>query len=297
MSDRPISQKKSDIILENPENIEELTKNEIIELIKNVESILLKEPNLIRINNINKFLVIGDIHGNFDSLIAIHNLIKRDNYNYYQKIIFLGDYVDRGPKQVESINYVMFLKHKFPNKIILLRGNHETISMNQYYGFINVVNTQFGREFYEYYLNFYNALPLALITDTKIFCVHGGLPELLNTIDQINEINRSVPDLDFNDSILAQLLWNDPSDDIEYFSESFRGPGIKLFGIKAFQDFILKNQIKLFIRAHEAFLEGYKFFFENKLLSIFSASKYRFGNQAIVAEIKQNAMINLISID
>ena len=285
-------------IINNPELVSGLSIEEIKELIFNAKLILKNKPNLIQFNHKDKILLIGDIHGKFDSLISIQKLINRNNYQYYQKIIFLGDYVDRGPKQIQSINYVLLLKLLFPNKIILLRGNHETTSMNRYYGYYNVVCKELGKEIFDIYTDLYGNFPLASFSDTGIFCVHGGIPETLENIKQINEINRFYSDVDFNDNILMQLLWNDPTAaDTDYFISSLRGPTIKRFGLKAFQDFILNNNIKLFIRAHEAFLEGYKYFFNKKLLSIFSASKYRANNQAIVAEIDLKLNIKLISID
>jgi serine/threonine-protein phosphatase 4 catalytic subunit len=159
-----------------------------------------------------------------------------------------------------------------------------------------VVNNEFSGNFFNYYLEFYKTIPIALYTDTGIFAVHGGIPDNLNDINQINQINRYVYDVIDNDTSLMQLLWNDPTNEVKEFSSSFRGPGIKLFGSEIFKRFISNNNIKLFIRAHEAFLEGYKFFFNNKLLSIFSAANYRAGNEAKLAEIDKKLKINLITV-
>ncbi|MHA1695421.1 MAG: metallophosphoesterase [Candidatus Helarchaeota archaeon] len=296
MNNSIISRKKIKEIIDNPDKVSELSLNNIKFLISNAREILKKEPNLIKIGHSGKLLFVGDIHGNFESLVSIQSLISRNEYNYYEKIIFLGDFVDRGPMQLESINYVLLLKIYFPNKVILLRGNHETTSMNEYYGFYNVVYGRYGQELYNNYSDIYGAFPLALITESRIFCVHGGLPENLEKIEQINDLNRFLSDIDIDNLMLMQLIWNDPTEDIQFFTDSFRGIGIKLFGEKAFRDFISRNNIKLFIRAHEAFLQGYKYFFDNKLLSIFSAANYRAGNQAHVVEINKNLDIKLIKI-
>lgn len=288
--------KNSKQILDNPNAISNLKKEEIIELISRCKELLKGEPNLIKFDQTDKLLFIGDIHGNFESLIDIQKIISKNNYNAYQKIIFLGDFVDRGPRQIDSINYVLLLKSLYPKKIILLRGNHETTSMNEYYGFYNVVNNEFGGDFFKYYLEFYKTIPLSLYTNTGIFAVHGGIPDNLNDINEINKLNRFVFDVIDNDTSLMQLLWNDPTNEVKEFSSSFRGPGIKLFGKGAFQRFVSNNTIKLFIRAHEAFLEGYKFYFNNKLLSIFSAANYRAGNEAKLAEVDRKLKINLMTV-
>ncbi|MHA1229008.1 MAG: metallophosphoesterase [Candidatus Helarchaeota archaeon] len=289
-----IPNEKIERIIDEPEKISELSENEIRNLINKSKNLLKKEPNLIEIKHTGKLLFIGDIHGKFESIIAIHNFMEQDDYD---KIVFLGDYVDRGPNQIECINYVLLLKQYLPNKIILLRGNHESVSMNEYYGFYYEVSRRLGEQFFRYYAELYGDFPIAIITDTRIFGVHGGIPNPIIDLQAINKINRNTNDVEFSDPIFMQLLWNDPSNSIADFSPSFRGPSIFLFGHNAFENFIKKNNVKLFIRAHEAFLEGYRFFFNHKLLSIFSAANYRAGNQAMVAEISPNLKIDLIPLE
>ena len=93
---------------------------------------------------------------------------------------------------------------------------------------------------------------------------------------------------------LFQILWNDPKDiETLNFSNSFRGPGIKVFGKRAFDEFMKINRFKYLIRAHECFPEGYRWFFNKRLLSIFSSANYRGGfspNPASYAIIKNNGI-------
>ena len=51
------------------------------------------------------------------------------------KFLFLGDYIDRGKKNLECILLLLWLKIKYPSKIFLLRGNHESENINRTYGF------------------------------------------------------------------------------------------------------------------------------------------------------------------
>ena len=51
------------------------------------------------------------------------------------KLLFLGDYVDRGLFGVEVMAYLFALKINSPDSVYLLRGNHETQEMTTYYNF------------------------------------------------------------------------------------------------------------------------------------------------------------------
>ena len=74
---------------------------------------------------------IGDIHGCLNQLISIHNQIF--NYKNYKKeedlLIYLGDYIDRGPKSKQVIDQIIQLKNK-ETKTIFLMGNHEEMMMD-----------------------------------------------------------------------------------------------------------------------------------------------------------------------
>jgi serine/threonine-protein phosphatase PP1 catalytic subunit len=89
-------------------------------------------------------------------------------------------------------------------------------------------------------------------------------------------------------------MWNDPKENLKGFSNSYRGPGIYFFGGDVFDEFLHQNDLKYLIRAHECFSEGYRWFFQNRLLSIFSSANYRGNsnpNPASYAIIKNNEVI------
>ena len=77
-----------------------------------------------------KVTIIGDLHGQFYDLYGmLKKLHKPDNEN--DKLLFLGDYVDRGAYGPEIILMLFALKLKFPDRITLLRGNHESREMTE----------------------------------------------------------------------------------------------------------------------------------------------------------------------
>ena len=82
--------------------------------------------------------VIGDIHGCLNQLISIHDQIF--NYKNYKKeedlLIYIGDYIDRGPKSKQVIDQILQLKNK-EIKTIFLMGNHEEMMINFLFNKIN----------------------------------------------------------------------------------------------------------------------------------------------------------------
>ena len=121
-----------DMIQEFLYNDGNLTKELAFEILNRVHEVFGKEPNLIRIDG--KVTIIGDVHGQFYDLYGILKKVHApDKEN--EKLLFLGDYVDRGAYGVRIILLLFALKLKFPNRIILLRGNHESREMTEQFNF------------------------------------------------------------------------------------------------------------------------------------------------------------------
>ncbi len=281
-------------LIENPHEIANLSYSEISKILQKTKDILERENLLLEINVSdpdNEVYVIGDIHGNLQSLLKIYDLIKENKPHY---IIFLGDLVDRGPHQLECLITILCLKIIEPYRFYILRGNHETLEMNKAYGFFYEFIQKFQDvEKITEILSVYDLLPICSKINDKILCLHGGIPLEINVINEFKDVKT----INKNDSIgisLYQIMWNDPKEEIEGFKQSFRGPGIFFFGEDVFNNFLTKNKLKYVIRSHESFPEGYKWFFNNRLLSIFSSENYRgkdFPSPASYAIIKNNKVI------
>ncbi len=284
-------------LIKKPQRIAKLNFDGISKIFETVIDIL-KEENLHLEFSVNEqteeVYVIGDIHGNLDTLLKI---IETINENNPKLVIFLGDIVDRGSKQLECLLIVLALKILYPLKYFLIRGNHETLEMNQYYGFFQDFISRFNDQSkFNKILSIYNLLPICASINKTILCLHGGIPQDINILNKL----RGQKCRDFNvifNSIaqeIYQIMWNDPKSELKGFSSSFRGPGIYFFGNDVFENFMEANSLKYLIRAHECFPEGYRWFFNNRLLSIFSSANYRgfyAPNPASYAIIKNNEII------
>lgn len=252
-----------EIVKEIDKNFGKVTSNEFTELLLTVNSQKIVE----KVSN--KVFVIGDVHGDYDSLVA---LLKKVNYE--DQIIFLGDYGDRGNYQVDVYYLVLKLKAELKDRVVLLRGNHEYYKnfMVSPHDLPRQLLSRFGNKAIEIYnemKKFWNKLAFAAFND-NFFFVHGGIP--IEKI-KIEEIEKA------GDYILVQLLWNDPLEGKGY-EPSYRGIGF-LFGQDITEDFLSNNKKIGIIRSHEA-CNGVKYNHNKKVITIFSMKGY-YGNTKAAA--------------
>jgi len=285
-------------LIKNPEKINELEYEIIIKILNKAKIIFAKEKLLLDLHIPEKeseVYIIGDIHGNLDTLMA---LIKIFNQKKPELVVFLGDIVDRGTYQLECLIIVLALKILYPKRYYLIRGNHETYEMNRAYGFYYAVAKRFEKKKCIFdFIDLYNVLPVCALINNKILCLHGGIPNDIKILEKIKDLTHADVDRKIYKEIagsIFQMMWNDPEPGIKGFIESVRGPGIYYFGKEAFKEFLEANNLEYIIRAHEVYMEGYRWFFNNRLLSIFTSANYRgksYPNLASYAKIKNGKIL------
>lgn len=256
---------------------------EVKELCDRAREILLREENVAILST--PITVCGDIHGQFDDLLELFRVggeIPETNY------IFMGDFVDRGFNSVETFLLLLSYKVKYPDRIVLLRGNHESRQITQVYGFYDECVRKFGSiNVWKYCTDIFDLFCLAAVIDNKIYCVHGGLSPSAENIDSIRTVDRKqeVP----HEGVMSDILWSDPDTEVKGFSFSPRGAGY-LFGGDEVEKFNHLNGIDLIARAHQLVMEGYSMIFNDSLVTVWSAPNYcyRCGNIASVMEFDEH---------
>ena len=259
-----------------------LPERDLRRICEKVKELLIEESNVQPVCA--PVTICGDIHGQFFDLLELFRIggdIPGTNY------IFIGDFVDRGYNSVETFELLMCLKIKYPSHVTLLRGNHESRQITLVYGFLDEVMKKYGNSNpWNYCMEVFDLLPLGATVNGEIFCVHGGLSPEIKTIDQIRliERNQEIP----HEGAFCDLMWSDP-DSIETFVMSNRGAGW-LFGSKVTQEFNHINDLKMIARAHQLVQEGYQYWFDEILATVWSAPNYcyRCGNLASILEINEN---------
>ena len=126
---------------------------------------------------------------------------------------------------------------------------------------------------------------LSVLIDNRIFCVHGGLSPAIRNIDEVRYIDRKqeVP----HEGPMCDLLWSDP-EEVEGWGLSPRGAGY-LFGGDVCTMFNQVNKIDVICRAHQLVTEGFRWMFDEQLVTVWSAPNYcyRCGNVAAILELDE----------
>jgi serine/threonine-protein phosphatase PP1 catalytic subunit len=262
----------------------ELTTSELSWLCDQVQPIFESQPILLELSA--PIVICGDTHGQYPDLLRIFDAGGELPNTQY---LFLGDYVDRGYQSIETISLLFLYKIQHPNRIFLLRGNHECSYINRLYGFYDDILRHHSMTLYRRFTEVFNWLPIAAIVDRKIFCVHGGLSPALNSLEDIQQITRprEIPEF----GLLCDLVWADPDPDIDDdWGPNDRGTSI-VFGAEVVRRFCEQYGFDLICRAHQAVMDGFEFPFrtDQNLITIFSAPNYcgEFENKGAILKVDQ----------
>jgi len=260
-----------------------LLESEIQGLVMTAREIFLSQPMLLELEAPLK--VCGDIHGQYYDLLRIFDYA---GYPPESNYLFLGDYVDRGKQSIETMCLFLAYKIKYPENFFVLRGNHETSSINRLYGFYEECKRRYSVKVWKWFSDCFNCMPICAVIDNKILCMHGGLSPDLVDLDRINRIVRptEVPD----EGLLCDLLWSDPEKDIKGWADNDDRGISYVFGEDVVSSFLKKHDLDLICRAHQVVEDGYEFFGKRQLVTIFSAPNYcgQFDNSGAIMSVDEN---------
>eukprot|EP01065_Artemidia_motanka_P047339 TRINITY_DN7396_c0_g1_i1.p1 TRINITY_DN7396_c0_g1~~TRINITY_DN7396_c0_g1_i1.p1 ORF type:complete len:813 (+),score=122.10 TRINITY_DN7396_c0_g1_i1:230-2440(+) len=275
----------------------------VLSLCRAVTLVLEREPLLIRRSS--PVYVFGDIHGNFvDLTYFMDRLIPFGEIMYAPcDFIFLGDYVDRGTCSIECMTWLLAHKLMAPDKVTLLRGNHESPEVSgdvATYGNVSfkhqclqIFGDDLGQQVWAGVNSLFKHMSLACVLDNRIFCSHGGIPQYYGGPDsridllekqgfpRFDEVQSATPDPETREyrQFVSDLLWSDPAEagaqlNEHGFGENPRGPGITTFGSRAVDAFLSNHNFDYIIRAHQEKANGLRISDNARVLTVFSSSDY-----------------------
>jgi len=293
----------------------------IINKVVDVEKTRKHQNMICMVEDEKELYVAGDVHADLVSLTQIFK--KTGFYDDYRNIdlLFLGDYVDRGKNRLNVINLLMNLEFLLPENIWLLKGNHELYfrdnkgiikspmqgseNLSYFFTFLNMLSnheeykSSFPKHFIESYAEYFDNLPIVGLlnfNEVKIMAVHGGLPRAdlhVNNYYEDTSLNKYLDkeNKDFIGMTMPNsLLWSDPYDKNP---AGFRNTSNSRFQFNKehFISFSKQYGIDLLLRAHEAQNDGYKTYYDNRLISVFST-----GGKDLKGNVNENSHPNYANV-
>jgi diadenosine tetraphosphatase ApaH/serine/threonine PP2A family protein phosphatase len=235
-------------------------------------------------------VICGDIHGQYEDLDLLFQTAEGMGG---KRFLFMGDYVDRGKWSLNTFLRLAIRKLMDPDQIFLLRGNHESRTVSQHYGFyleikLNYTSPALWTEF----MRIFDLLPVAAIIDKHVFSIHGGLSPQITLVEQANLLKRKIEIP--QDGPLADFTWSDPEETLSMdWLPNKRGAGF-LFRKEPTDKFCHINRLSFITRSHQLVQDGYMWMFrdhvadrkglvyQGRLINVWSAPNYggTSGNRA-----------------
>lgn len=255
-------------------------------LMDRLKDILYQESTLLKLQA--PIIICGDIHGQLFDLKSLFMEAGRDQQD--PTFLFMGDYVDRGVYSTETFALLAAKKVKNPNKIYLLRGNHECRQTTLLYGFYEETMKLYRNpRIFNAYHEVFDLLPLAARIQDHFFAVHGGLSKSIQLTEQIEIMNRGI-DIPASGP-MADLCWSDPDPTVTQWKQNQRGAGF-IFGEPQCSRFLHLNGLQTITRSHQVAPKGYDEVFPKKLITVWSAPCYTARNDIQATFMKVDADCN-----
>lgn len=278
-------------IIQDPKDIDMLNAHELSDLLSKVDYKLraLDEKAVIELSGEGKVIFVGDTHGDLKitSSVVLQRFLGHEENTY---LVFLGDYIDRSPEDVpwgsiNNIAYLLLLKITYPDRVCLLKGNHETNNIIEChpYEFENDIERKFGpqHDLHDKFVQIFSMLPLMVKTESGIFASHGGI--LKGTgLDDLRNLDKN----DYN--AINSIVWGDPKG-----YGGHRGNVGDNYNEEELKEFLEKIGASVMVRGHDYNTLGFVIY-DKRCLTIFSSRRYADkGNKGVlIAEADLDQEIN-----
>jgi hypothetical protein len=226
-------------------------------LIENARALFEAEPRLIELNDrVERAVFVGDTHGDLDAGERVLERYSRSK----TVIVFLGDYVDRGPHSRENLELLLKAKLEHPRRVYLLQGNHEGFQALPFYPADFWESLDPERQ--QLYAETLAKMPYAVALPNGVLGLHGALP----AIESLARIN----DIEFGSDDWQAIVWGDWQDaDGALLGEVGGRPQ---FGRAYFKQQMERFGMNVLVRSHQP--HAPRFLFDDSCLTIFTSHAY-----------------------
>ncbi|KAK6625385.1 hypothetical protein RUM43_005682 [Polyplax serrata] len=287
----------------------------LIMMCEQLKEIFSQEPRLLRLSS--PVYIMGDLHGNYRDLMRFEKALWNNGIPFLPaKLLFLGDYVDRGTSGLEVLMYLFANKIQNSNKLYLVRGNHEIRDIQKLFTFqrecMYKLGSTLGMSVWKAVNEVFDTMPLAAVVDNKIFCCHGGIPPpwLCPVVSVIDSIPCPLVNCEKQSPLAWALMWNDPLkntvrnsvQESELIANEGFVPNIQrgtayAFSCDALNRFLKTNNLSHVVRAHEVVKAGFQIHQKGRLLTVFSSSGYCGGKNYAAGVLVADHLLRVFMVD
>lgn len=275
-----------------------LNKDFISKLIADCKNQLIKSPSVITLRSPVK--IYGNINGQYNDLMRYFSLFGRPS-EFKGDIecmdyLFLGNIVNRGAFSLEVFCLLIALKVKYSSVFHILRGSQDDLEISKLYGLAEECKTKLGenindnKSIFKKICDLFEYLPIAAVVNNQILCIHSGIGEHIKTI---SDLNIKKPYNLFDSVVAQEALWSTPTGSL--LKDDYPNNNIttnlrnKHYDEAMVKEFLAKNKLKMIIRSHDVCESGIEKLYNDKVLSIFSATNYcGYQNNGAILIIKKN---------
>jgi len=274
----------------------------VMKLVKEAKIVVENSPIILKLKYPIK--IFGSVNGQYNDLIKYFHLWGQpseyqgdiESFDY----LFLGNFVNRGAFSLEVLCLLLSLKIKYPEQFHLLRGSQEDFEISRSYGLYEECKFKLKDDVdkadsvFSAICSLFEYLPLAATINEKILCVHSGIGENFKSLEDLVGVKKPFK---ISDSQIAlDILWSVPAG---YNSDEYKGNNFtslyrkRTYDENMISEFFKNNKIELIIRSHDPIEPGFEKVFDNKIVSIFSATNYCnfYKNDGGIIFIKKNLEI------
>jgi predicted phosphodiesterase len=239
------------------------------DLFKKAGSVFENETRLIHLPSQGKVVFVGDTHGDLDASQQVIRQYLKKPY----RIVFLGDYIDRGSYSKENIQYLLGLKLEHPEEIFLLAGNHEGFMAKQFYpaNFWSSISVEERKK----YGILFSKFPFAATVQNGILALHGALPDL-KSLEEMNQI-------ELGDDNWDRMVWGDfVENEMDILGDLWGRPQ---FGRPYFNRLMERYQKQLLVRSHQP--HAPLTMFNKRCMTIFTSHAYLPTRTIAIADLEK----------
>lgn len=250
--------------------------SDVAEVCDHVSRYLRTEPMLIE-DLPYGIVVVADLHGQLYDLRRIFKHFEKDGKPAWEctKFLFLGDYVDRGRQSLEILMTLFSLKILYPDRIFLLRGNHEFLRINIGYGLHKELADRYTKktsnEMFLYLNGVFTLLSVGAIIQDKYLCVHAGVSAHGFTRNNMRGIRKPYYWVN-DDCLVADMVWADPAEGLRGTVFNGERQCSLYFGMDALVHSLYTIGAEILVRGHSCLTTGYSITGNGLCISLFSCT-------------------------